>query len=573
MSRRPEVFRRVSVPLPEITESAREYARSHPDSWMYYRDSTLPAEAPMIQENVIGGRHIDESGEFDGIWVNPAFLPQPDFAKVDFQSYFDLHVWRLLRGFLSVGEFVVQWDRCTVLVEVEPAGGHDFRIVPRESGPPVLSIYTSAQFVPDGVSVREVGGAQFIGLCGSREITLDFNPGSEVLALEWLLSELRDCRGDMERLMAEHPGTENPLTVPERLKGSILAGAVGDALGYAIEFSDIDAIRRHHGDRGVAGPVVGRDGVAQISDDTQMMLFTVEGLIRAHIARRINPKDNNPVPEVQHAYQRWFHTQNQPWERAGGPYAQRLPQPDGWLISHRALFAARAPGSTCMSALAQFAQSHRHASPQYPINDSKGCGGVMRAGPVALWSPDPAEVFLAAASTAALTHGHPSGFLSAGVLAVIVRQLLQKASLADSVRMARDLLIRWPGHEEQLRLLDTAVELGAHAPLSPEEINSRLGQGWVGEEALAIGLYSVLVTDNVRSALLLSVNHSGDSDSTGIVCGSIAGAVYGTRGIPTEWLAVLELHDIVTALADDAVTEFSPDPPTDPEWTRRYPAW
>ncbi|MFD0491447.1 ADP-ribosylglycohydrolase family protein [Saccharopolyspora spinosporotrichia] len=68
----------------------------------------------------------------------------------------------------------------------------------------------------------------------------------------------------------------------------------------------------------MTGPVL-RDGLAHISDDTQMMLFTLEGLIRAHVARRIKPVDSDPVPEVQHAYQRWYHTQNQPWERAAGP--------------------------------------------------------------------------------------------------------------------------------------------------------------------------------------------------------------------------------------------------------------
>ncbi|MGP4015300.1 ADP-ribosylglycohydrolase family protein [Saccharopolyspora sp. 5N708] len=100
-----------------------------------------------------------------------------------------------------------------------------------------------------------------------------------------------------------------------------------------------------------------------------------------------------------------------------------------------------------------------------------------------------------------------------------------------------------------------------------------LGEGWVGQEALAIGLHTVLTTDNMRDALLLSVNHSGDSDSTGIVCGNIAGALYGTRAIPPEWLATLELRELVETLAKDALAEFSPGPPTDPDWTRRYPAW
>ncbi|MEB3368720.1 ADP-ribosylglycohydrolase family protein [Saccharopolyspora mangrovi] len=371
---------------------------------------------------------------------------------------------------------------------------------------------------------------------------------------------------------AAPPFPASPIDAHERFLGSMLGGAMGDALGYAIEFDDIGMIRHRHGGNGLTEPVL-RDGVAQISDDTQMMLFTLEGLIRAHVARRMKPTDNDPVPEVQHAYQRWFHTQGPEWRTAGGPYAQHLQRPDGWLITNWELFASRAPGSTCMSALSNFAQTGVSATPQHRINDSKGCGGVMRAAPVAVWSNDPAEVFYAAAGTAALTHSHPSGFLSAGVLAVIVHQLIREVPLRDSVRLARELLTRWREHEEQLRVLDKAVALAERGPVPPEEIAQELGGGWVGEEALAIGLYAVLATDDLRDALLLSVNHSGDSDSTGMVCGNIGGAVYGTRAIPADWLETLELRGLVETAAKDALAEFSPGPPTDPGWAQRYPAW
>ncbi|WP_310278358.1 ADP-ribosylglycohydrolase family protein [Haloactinomyces albus] len=160
----------------------------------------------------------------------------------------------------------------------------------------------------------------------------------------------------------------------------------------------------------------------------------------------------------------------------------------------------REPGNTCMTALAEFARTHRFATFEYRVNDSKGCGGVMRAAPAAVWSHAPAEAFHVAAGTAALTHSHPSGYLT-------------------------------------------------------------------------IGVYAVLATDNLHDAMLLSVNHSGDSDSTGIVCGNIAGAVYGTRVVPQEWLNTLELHDVIRRLSEDAFAEFSPDPPTDAAWTQRYPAW
>ncbi|WP_406688624.1 ADP-ribosylglycohydrolase family protein [Saccharopolyspora sp. ID03-671] len=162
---------------------------------------------------------------------------------------------------------------------------------------------------------------------------------------------------------------------------------------------------------------------------------------------------------------------------------------------------------------------------------------------------------------------------SAGVLAVIVHQLVREVPLRGAVALDRELLTRWPEHEEQLRALDGAVALAERGPVSPEEIAQELGGGWVGEEALAIGLYAVLATDGLREALLLSVNHSGDSDSTGMVCGNIGGALHGARAVPAEWLETLELRGLVETAARDALAEFSPGPPSDPGWAQRYPAW
>lgn len=197
----------------------------------------------------------------------------------------------------------------------------------------------------------------------------------------------------------------------------------------------------------------------------------------------------------------------------------------------------------------------------------------MRAAPVALYGADPAEVFERAAATAALTHGHPSGYLSAGALAVIVHRLLAGADLPAAVATARSVLTRWDGHEEQTRALEVAIDLAAEGRPAPELIADRLGGGWVGEEALAIGVCAALSTDDLADALVVAVNHSGDSDSTGAVCGNIVGAHYDVSAIPRHWLDDLELRDVIETLAHDALREFGPRPPTDAAWYRRYPGW
>lgn len=89
---------------------------------------------------------------------------------------------------------------------------------------------------------------------------------------------------------------------------------------------------------------------------------------------------------------------------------------------------------------------------------------------------------------------------------------------------------------------------------TPERVE-RLGGAWVAEEALAIALYCALVAqDDLERALLLSVNHSGDSDSTGAMCGNILGTLHGESSLPTPWLTPLEGRDTIIELADDLTT-------------------
>jgi hypothetical protein len=100
-----------------------------------------------------------------------------------------------------------------------------------------------------------------------------------------------------------------------------------------------------------------------------------------------------------------------------------------------------------------------------------------------------------------------------------------------------------------------------------------LGGGWVAEEALAITLYCALVGADFRSSVLLAVNHSGDSDSTGSMVGNLLGAALGLEALPGEWLEGLQARSLVEQVAIDlaATMEGEPD---DWGWTDdRYPGW
>jgi ADP-ribosylglycohydrolase len=337
-----------------------------------------------------------------------------------------------------------------------------------------------------------------------------------------------------------------------RVRGCLLGGAVGDAHGYPIEFASLDRIRASHGRHGVTGYVPGAHGaLGLISDDTQMTLFTVEALITAHAREREKGIGGAWSLLLRHAYERWLETQSKP---APGDNAT-----DG-LIAEPWLYARRAPGNACLSGVAQMYAPdpwlELDGKPG-PVNpDSKGCGTVMRSAPFGLVNRADAA-FAMAARGAQITHGHPTGYYAAGALAAIVAHLVDGESLEGAVLRALRLLERHPAHEETSAALRGALDLAAEGSPTAEKIES-LGAGWVAEEALAIGVYSALVASDVKAALLLAVNHSGDSDSTGSICGNLLGARYGDHGLPHSWVQQVEGRATIAALADDLAAECVP---------------
>ena len=355
--------------------------------------------------------------------------------------------------------------------------------------------------------------------------------------------------------------TDTELSYDDRVLGSLLAGAVGDALGAPIEFQSIGEIRAQYGEGGVEDYVPAFGVRGAVTDDTQMTLFTLEGVIRAHVQLRTTGQVD-ALHVLHRAYLRWLYTQG-----------ESVPKPvlNGRLIVEPQLYARRAPGNTCLSALRQTVDGRRVGTVDNPLNDSKGCGGVMRVAPVALWPGTAADVFRLGVDAAALTHGHPSGYLAAGAFAVIVRQVLHGAPVPDAVAAARAALIGWRGHDETLAALDAAVTLAEKGHPEPEAIAERLGSGWVAEEALAIAVCAALAADDLADGLHIATHHSGDSDSTGAICGNILGARDGTGAIPPRLRDHVELRWLIEPLVDEALAEFGSEPPIGNNWLARFP--
>jgi ADP-ribosylglycohydrolase len=337
-------------------------------------------------------------------------------------------------------------------------------------------------------------------------------------------------------------------------RGCLLGGAVGDALGAPIEFMSLREITQRFGAAGILNyaPAYGRLGA--ITDDTQMTLFTAEGLIRAQ--HRIEGRGIASIAgATRYAYLRWLRTQGERVETPGE---------DGWLVGLPELHSRRAPGNTCLAAL----RAHARREAAEPVNDSKGCGTVMRIAPVGLAPLESA--FEIGCELAAITHGHPTGVLAAGYLAQVVAEVAGGATLRDAAHGSLRLLAKMRRSEETVAAVESALEAAAHGTPSPAAVEA-LGGGWVAEEALAIGLYCGLVARDFEHGVLLAVNHGGDSDSTGAIAGNLLGLMVGEEGIPARWLEQLELREVIIAVADDVWSHFAPGARCGGDDLDRYP--
>jgi ADP-ribosylglycohydrolase len=354
--------------------------------------------------------------------------------------------------------------------------------------------------------------------------------------------------------MSIEPDTSTP-SLKSRIHGCLLGGALGDSLGYLVEFDSIERIRDRFGPSGVTGfdtPA----GSSHFSDDTQMTLYTVDGLVEAlEWANSGMGADVNACLWL--AYLRWLATQGE-----AAPASAPVPQPR-WIDGQSVLHQRRHPGKACISGLA----TGEMGTAARPVNpDSKGCGTVMRSAPFGLVphiTPD--AVYRLSADAASLTHGHPSARQSAGTFSLLIHRLVAGDPLRDAAEAAVAHAAGLDGVAPELAdRLEGALRLAGKGVVTPEELVQALGEGWVAEEAFAVALYAVLATlphdggtatgaapaQHFRDAVVLAVNHSGDSDSTGSLAGNILGAFYGEDCLPAEWLDALEAPEVIRGMGD-----------------------
>ena len=322
-------------------------------------------------------------------------------------------------------------------------------------------------------------------------------------------------------------------------------------------------------------------GKAQISDDTQMTLFTANGLLVGDTRGSMRGIQGWPRSYVAMAYQDWLMTQESSMAEVNRH--ERFTKAGGysWLLDVPELYSRRAPGNTCLSALTggsfeDYVKAKR--------NNSKGCGGIMRVAPIAVnYRINIEQLDMEGAQLAAITHGHSLGYMPAAVLVHIINRIVfppeeGAMSLKDIVIEARDTVKKlFTGDEhldELVRIIDLAAALSENECTDDLDNIHKLGQGWTAEETLGIAIYCALRhQDDFSAGVIAAVNHRGDSDSTGAVTGNILGALLGYEAIEDKWKKDLEISDVILEIADDLchgcqMSEYSHY--RDPDWEMKY---
>jgi len=294
----------------------------------------------------------------------------------------------------------------------------------------------------------------------------------------------------------------DPAAARDRAVGCLLGLAVGDAIGTAVEFKPRDSFAPLT-DMVGGGPFSLAPG--EWTDDTTMALCLAESLLAKGTVDQ----------------------------------ADLMARFAGWLQRGENTVSGRCfdIGSTTRDAIQSFLASGNPSAGSHAAS-AAGNGSLVRLAPLAIFARgDRALAELLAGKQSRTTHATPE--------------------VIDSCRLFTDMLIdALTGADKTGALRQRVMALtpkvlfisaGEYKSKTRDQIRS---SGYV-VHSLEAALWSVRNTDSFRDAVLLAANLGDDADSVAAVAGQLAGALYGAKAIPAEWLAKLAWRDRIETLANE----------------------
>ncbi len=294
----------------------------------------------------------------------------------------------------------------------------------------------------------------------------------------------------------------------EQAQAILFGLALGDALGWPVEFGGIDYIKYAYGAEGVKEP----PDPAFYTDDTQMTVALTEGLLDTGL--------DAPVDEQMQAVGRWFVR---------------------WMHSPE---NNRDPGSTCLAGVRRFEAGLPWR--ESGIVESKGCGSAMRVATIGyLYQHDEKRLREVSEASGVITHRHPAAIAASIAGAYLVKLALDGVPVTEYMQR---VIAFTDGISDEF---DAAILRVGHVLgwTNEEAALDHIGEGWTGEEAIALALYCILkYPDDYVACVRRGANSEGDSDSIACIAGGIMGARLGLEAIPADWRARCEKREYLAEL-------------------------
>jgi len=298
-----------------------------------------------------------------------------------------------------------------------------------------------------------------------------------------------------------------------RLRGALIGLAVGDALGTTVEFRS----------RGSFEPVVEIVGKGPFNlrpgewtDDTSMALCLAESLVER--------RSFDPIDQLKR-YVDW-------WRK-------------GHLSSTGRCFDI---GNQTRASLQEFERTQEaHCGPTGPNN--AGNGSLMRLSPVAIaFHTDIDLAMKYAAESSRTTHGSAECVDACRYFASLLVEAIRGTDMERLFAMSFSSVNSMAKRNLFSKKI-AAIAGGAWRSKQPREIR---GSGYV-VESLEAAIWSFGTTKSFEEAVLRAVNLGDDADTTGAICGQLAGAFYGESSIPSRWQAIIAKRETISTLADGLI--------------------
>jgi len=292
-------------------------------------------------------------------------------------------------------------------------------------------------------------------------------------------------------------------TAEDRAVGALVGLAAGDALGTTLEFRSPGTFEPID-DLVGGGPF--RLPAGAWTDDTSMALCLAESLV--------DVGDHDPADQLRR-YVAWWR--------------------DGHLSSTGSCFDI---GLTTRRQLARFERTGEVIDPDVD-QESAANGSLMRLAPVPIrWHADVAEAAARSAESSRTTHAADRPVDTCRVLGAMTAALIGGTPWEQ---VADPGFWRWGA-------LHPAVEPVARGSWRTKEPPAIRGTGYC-VDALEAALWAVGGADSFRDAVLRAANLGDDADTTAAIAGQLAGARWGTAGVPITWMAKLHLRARIVELA------------------------